>query len=344
MTQRTLIILAAAIVAAAGARLAYAQSYADIDISSLLGGTDYSTIIEDINDSGASPITLRAFPELPKPGETVRASVQSYSLDLNQTTVTWTLDGKVVLSGIGQTSYSFVANSAGKQQTLRVAVSAPTGTISQSVSFAPTEVDLIWEARSYVPPFYKGKAPMPYQGQVVITAMPATAVDPNKLIYTWKQDGKVLGPQSGYGKRSVEIKTGIVMRPMDVSVEVKAANGSYSASGKATIEMEQPKILLYNDNRLIGIQYNKAFSESTVMKVPEFTLRAEPFGFSVAEKHARPPVNLVWYVNSIPTRDVFKDSITVRRPNVTGSSNVMVKATMDDDILQSATRAITISF
>ena len=61
------------------------------------------------------------------------------------------------------TTFTFTAGSLGKTQKVTVNGVENDGTsITQSISVMPASIDLIWQAHSYTPPFYKGKALFPH--------------------------------------------------------------------------------------------------------------------------------------------------------------------------------------
>lgn len=328
--------------------ISHAQ-YNSINLDDLLndlgaGTQSYSGIIDEINSTGASPISLNAYPLNPKPGETVRATVKSYSMDLDRSTITWRLGSKVLATGIGEKSVSFQAGTTGSSQTLTVSVSSTSGQATQSVTFSPAEVDLIWEAKSYTPPFYKGKALMPYQSNVVITAMPASSIDPNKLIYTWKEDGKTLGSMSGYGKKKIEVQTGVIMKPINVSVVVSSQDGTYSATGKLSINMVSPEPVFYVNSQLLGIQFHYGIDRNILMKNNEMKLKVIPYYFSNPYKHTSPVLGYKWSINGIGTGREGDQNLTVRHPDTAGSSQVSVKIENSASILQYSTPSIIINY
>ncbi len=84
--------------------------------------------------------------------------------------------------------------------------------VTKDIPITPEDLDIIWQANSYVPPFYEGKALFPPVGTVSFVAMPGfidsngNPVNPKKLIYTWSQDTTVLGDKSGYGKNVLTVQ------------------------------------------------------------------------------------------------------------------------------------------
>ena len=112
-------------------------------------------------------------PVYPKPGSQVAVTIEAYGIDLNTSNISWTVDGKVAREGKGEKILSTTAGKEGSVTTIEATITPSGGeTIKKRFFINPQTVDIIWEARTYTPPFYKGKsAYTPYQG-VVFDAMP----------------------------------------------------------------------------------------------------------------------------------------------------------------------------
>src|SRR5690606_11304016 len=54
-------------------------------------------------------ITIQQIPRIPSPGETVSITLSGYSTNLNKATITWTLNGNILNSGVGATQIQFQA-------------------------------------------------------------------------------------------------------------------------------------------------------------------------------------------------------------------------------------------
>src|SRR3989344_6530597 len=155
-------------------------------------------------------ITLTVTPEFPRANEEVTVSARGFSIDLDRAEVSWTLNGKLEKKAVGGTIFSFRTESLGKTSALMVTVkSLSQGSFKETLTIRPAEVDVLWEALTYTPPFYKGKRMLSSSGTITVTAMPSFVVASGKtldsaaLVYSWEQDGKNLLSQSGFGKQSI---------------------------------------------------------------------------------------------------------------------------------------------
>src|SRR3989344_5968640 len=163
------------------------------------------------NISLPSELNINLVPNYPKPNSRVRLSLTMYTENLDNAQIDWYVDGKKVLSGIGEKVYTVTTSKAGTETDVEIIITLASGAkFSKSLTLKPATIDLLWQSDSYVPPFYKGKALFPSQGNVVITAMPefysgSSKVSPSSLNYSWTVNDKVLQNQSGYGKQSIKV-------------------------------------------------------------------------------------------------------------------------------------------
>jgi hypothetical protein len=212
---------------------------------------------------------------------------------------------------------------------------------AQTTIVLPAGVDLIWEAESYTPPLYKGKALYPDGGSVRIVAMPdARFGNHDNLFYTWKTDGRVLGSLSGRGRQVFERAGTILGGPLSVSVEVRETpDGPVAAAGVARIPASAPQVLAYEHDPLLGTIFDKALQGTVALEREEITVVAYPYFFSAP---ARDVLEYEWRVNS---RAAGGDkSITLRRGDETGGASVALNVTNPLTILQRAAVTLRITF
>jgi hypothetical protein len=118
-------------------------------------------------------ILVNMVPENPAPNEGVAISLNSYASNLDAVMITWRVDGKISLSGIGKKTFLLTAPAAGKTTNVSVLIALPDGDITKDIAVRPAEMVLLWQADdSYVPPFYKGKAMPSAQSEIKVVAMP----------------------------------------------------------------------------------------------------------------------------------------------------------------------------
>lgn len=248
--------------------------------------------------------------EFPEPNQSVTVTARSFSFDSDVTFLSWTYNGKNVASGKGVTSYSFNTGSAGSLHRVSVTASAKGTTFSDTLTFRVSDVLLAWEAQTYTPPGYRGRA-LPTSGALVrVHAFPeifvsaAQTVNPDNLIYQWGLDDTDARDQSGRGEKSFSFRVangkGVTHR---VSVIVTSEDKSTAAFAKVDVRVEDPQILFYEDKTLEGPRYERAQAQFSVAGGEEIRLRAEPFFFLAGSIDA---LRYQWRVDSQSIQDVSK--------------------------------------
>ncbi len=303
---------------------------------------------------GNDPVTIQINPEFPKPNQNTTVSIKSFSIDLNTTTIIWSINGTKINSGKGLTSVVVQAGANGTTKEVAAAIITSSGLpIIKTITISPAEVDLVWDAHTYTPPFYKGKGLFPYQGEITVAALPNYVVngvmaDPKTLVYTWETDSGVIGSASGYGKDSIRLQGSIILRPLNISVKVTSADSavSFSGIGRVSINPQAPVVLMYEDNPLYGTRYNQALGSSYDLKNAEIRVKAAPYYFSTPTAHDGTLLNYSWSINGSPVSQVNSTNmITLRPPQGTsGASNVSVSIKSPTGLLQYAGSGVTMNF
>lgn len=299
----------------------------------------------------AEPVTFSVVPDYPKPNEIVFISTQSFSTDLNKAIFKWTVNGKIYAEGAGMKNINIKTGKAGSLTTVSVEVStADFGVIKNDITFRPAEVTLLWQADTYVPAFYKGKALHSFNGAFKVTAIPeffnasGKRINPKNLIYTWKKNGNVDGDASGFGKDSfITSQTSYLRDGEDVSVEVSSSKDNLAGSASISVAPSVPEINLYENSPLYGIIYEHALTDNLNLSSEEITLRAEPF-FTSVENPVGGTLNFDWTLNGASV-DAFqnKNEITLRKAGSTrGRSDIGLIIQNRSKVLQSASASITI--
>src|SRR6185436_5267342 len=66
-------------------------------------------------------------PEFPHPGDTVLIELQSSAIDLSRSSITWSVDGKEIKSGVGTTLFETIAPKGGGKSTVTVSIRSSDG-------------------------------------------------------------------------------------------------------------------------------------------------------------------------------------------------------------------------
>lgn len=297
-------------------------------------------------------VDLSITPTNPKPGDEIDASIQSYGIDLNHAQISWYVNGALKASGIGIINFQTTAEALGKPMTILVKISPDTGEnpTEKSVTLSAQDVDIIWEASSYTPPFYKGKALYAPEGTVNFVAMPniinksGTRVSPANLVYKWSVDNSVVGGQSGYGKNTFKFSGSIIAKDSIVEVEVTAPDGTTGA-GIVLLTPQNPKTVFYQNDPLYGIMFNKAITNGYKLKEKEIRIDAYPYFFSVPTKSSS-NISYIWKLNDEDIPEATQKNSALFR-NTTGQSGTSkISVSVDDaaHILQHSDTAVNVDF
>ncbi len=285
-----------------------------------------------IPQGNSAPLTVTYSPTYPQAHKEVTAHVQSSRADLTQAVISWFLNGELLDTGTGLTSVRFSSGDLGKQQILQVNAETGQGTLRATVSIVPASVDLIWESDSYTPPFYRGKALNTRDTPVRIVAMPTfvtpagTILTPGSLTYRWLKDGVVQGYASGRGKNVFMLDTiSIVHGKSTISLEVISPDGAIKAGKQIAVKTHEPMVVLYENDPLLGLQFERAVGDRFNMARQETTITAIPYFFSIKDI-GDPNIDYRWNVNNQPIPDdtAGNNSITLRQEGQGGQGIVGV--------------------
>lgn len=302
-------------------------------------------------------LQIEVVPNLPGPHVNATIRVRSYSYDLDRSQISWLINGVPVEEGIGLREISFTTGDIGNKNKVDVVVQTLGGqTFTKSVIINPLKVNIIWEALSYTPPFYKGKALVPPNGFMLVTAMPelvssgGTKLKPEELVYTWEQDGFILGESSGFGRNSVVVNGKQIPRlSTSIAVTVASFDNTLQAQTSIKIPVSETKILFYEKHPLEGILYEKALEGEVILQDAEITVRGEPMYFSL-DDIARNNLTFRWEINNrdvnTPLEDQGQELVLRNESGAAGSARVSLSIESDDllRVLQDVRHSFNLRF
>lgn len=296
---------------------------------------------------GTAPLYLNINPTNPRPEDRARASVESYSTDLNSADISWFVNDSIVDRGMGIKTILFTTGKAGSETKVSVVIQTVDGLIlEKEVFIKPTSVSLIWEADTYTPPFYKGKALFSHQAVLKVTALPefidtnGVPVSPSQLIYKWKRNGTVMNESSGFGKQTLSVKGAVITRPFSINVEITTTDGTLKGNASMVVASTNPTLLLYEESPAYGTRFAKAITDVFNLNKEELTLIAVPYFFSVSYPDE---LNYSWLLNG--TLIDNKNMVTFRNENnQSGTSQLSVKTENVDKFLQFGSQKSTLKF
>lgn len=298
-------------------------------------------------------IYVKQEPELPGPNTDVKIRLEAYGTDLTRADITWSVNGTVAKTGRGETLFETNSGNVGTSKKISVVILPVGGVpVRKTITIAPQEIDLVWEARTYTPPFYKGKALPTYQSDVVVEALPnffnvngSQRIPPSSLTYTWRKEGNVVQDSSGYGRNYIAFSGSILLRPAEIMVEVKS-DTKESARALFTLPYYEPEVLVYEKSPLYGVLFNKSISDG-IQKLDnqEVAYEVYPAYFSTLTKK-NSLMSYEWAINNTQIYiDDTESSLVFRNiNNVSGRSEIKVNAKHEKNFLQNKKTVFTVEF
>ena len=298
-------------------------------------------------------ISLGLTPRYPSPLEDVIIKVTGSGTDLMRANFSWYFDGKLKDEGVGKTSFLFRTGNVGSVGTVRVIVKTVEGLrVDKSITVNPADLEIVWEADGYVPPFYKGKALATPQSRIKIVAVPnfisvtGKKIDQNTLVYLWRDEDANAGlpNDSGYGKKVLSLQMPLLIRDKTVSVEASSIGNSIRAKKEMTIPPENALILFYENNPIEGVRYENALGATYNLEGEEFSIKAEPYFFSSKDRNSG-KLSYGWILGNKEVTPDSNEVVTFKREGgVIGSEAVSVAVRNTANLLQQTSAYFVLNF
>lgn len=232
-------------------------------------------------------LEVRVTPSTPAPGERTTIVLTSTSLDLGSAQIAWTLNGNAAAAGAGERTFSFTMGASGRSTIVGVTVTPRQGPrATRTFTFRPGSVILLWEADTYTPPLYKGRALYSAGSGVRILAVPSVSdqsgapIPASELTFKWQIGEQAYADRSGLG-RDLLLITGSQLREEElVGVTVLRRDGSQAAASAIRIPATAPLARLYRADELRGVRYERALAGEEPLTTTETTIVAEPYFLS----------------------------------------------------------------
>jgi hypothetical protein len=233
--------------------------------------------------AGLDLITFVTTPKSPGALEKIVVRIESFAVDLNTANIAWNVNKEFVKDGIAEKELTITTPDFGQKTVVDVVIITAAGDkIDKQFVIAPAEVDLLFEAQTYTPPFYKGKALPTFKSLVRVTAIPrfnALTSNPKDYYYAWTYN-RNQGLGEAQGKNSVVVPMGYADSQIPVGVKVNLAGTDWTGVKNITISGVPAKVVLYERDPLLGVQFHKPLTSTLSSKETELTLYAVPYFFS----------------------------------------------------------------
>ena len=304
-------------------------------------------------NGGVNPVQYIVAPETPGPNAPVVIEVQGVGTFLGDSTITWSQNGKVMQSDIGSRTFSFKTGALGTQTQIHVVINSKTqGTITNDWVFIPSLINLVWEADTFVPPFYKGKALYSAGSPLKVVAFPTVVVNGSRLpvsslSFQWSRNNTPVPSASGTGRNTFSFNGDQLQNGENVAVDVYYG-ASKLGRGEVVIPAVDPQILLYVQDPLRGRLYDMALPNAISLTAKEISIVAAPYYFANKSLQSN-GTTYTWMLNNneITGPKSAVGLLTLRQTGSGGGSgvlNVSLQNNDSDKLVQAAETALQIVF
>lgn len=258
----------------------------------------------------AGVVDISLSPQAPEPQETVRATLTGPLVDFDKSEIYWYINEKVQVSGIGEKTFSFIVGEVEEKTTLDIIIITEQGRrFDLQKIIVPTSIDLLWEAQTYTPPFYRGKA-LPTEGSPIkVVAIPNTKDQKTKYTYSWGVNKLFpLVDYSGYNRTSFILSGTKEKYSQKVVVSASSFDGSKNTKKIIKITSVEPAVVLYEKsikNILNSPFLGQALSGAKEVNSKGLVIRAEPYFFSKTDLENN-KLEYIWKINQSSIKNLKK--------------------------------------
>lgn len=290
---------------------------------------------------GSSQLRIDSNIQSPSPFSDVTLTVNDYSLGAFGAEIRWYVDGVLVNEANNQRSLVHTVGDLGETSVVRLDLIEESGNIiSTSRSFTPVRIDIITEAQTYVPSFYKG-APLPSKQSIVrFTALlfSNNTIPDQDLVYTWTVDNELVGTGGSINNSTVEVPISF-RQNQNVQVSISQRDGTRVGSKSIPIPVVSPEIMFYQVSTLNDIS-PLAITSGVSLIGNEITLRAQPYHLDL---RSIGKVGITEW--ELRNRPLFGSGyeITLNRSQIESASRLDFSVQDSDILMQRAAGNITIN-
>ncbi len=269
--------------------------------------------------------TLSVTTKFPEPGTAVTVTLEAYTINMIDATVVWFINDVEQPNLRNERAIRLIAKELGTTEKIRARIIKPgERSLDASISITSSNTDIIIEADTYTPLFYKGRALPSKSSTIRAVAIPqgTGGENPATFSYNWEYNDSTLYGGAVLGKQSVELT---MPRYEDevLSVTVYNSDGDIVGEEQALLTAVEPELHFYEANPLRGLS-RKALGANFVLTGDETTVHGAPYFMNTDLS----PQNseYTWSVNSTPVATPENPHIiTLRRSDTPGTVSVGLK-------------------
>lgn len=282
-------------------------------------------------------------PSYPEPHDRIDAKLITGGQDRLGAALSWYVDGVEETSCKNESSCPVTVGGAGSETVLSAHLTLASGQIRKvERTIVPTRVDLVVEALTDTPVFYKGRTLPSGQSTIRAVALPFSGTAPSRLTYSWSLDGKPLPGGSQMGKDTVTF-TMPFGGSGRIAVTVTDEQGRTISKKSTEIRTVDPLIVFYEDNPLRGLS-RMALPKGYQLIGEEVTVRAESYFMNTGMQNSNTDIS--WQINGEPVNNPSDDPQTITLRSGGGAGNFRVGFFMRnlDGLLQEVRDSFMVNF
>lgn len=284
-------------------------------------------------------------PAYPAPHSTFSANIDDYSLPGQTTSVSWKVNGAIIVGNNNLRTISLESGEVGELIKIE-AILGLNGNQSMTLlkTVTPIYLDIIVEPQTRTPAFYLGRALPSIESQVNLNAIiSGLSISSNDLVYAWEVNNQVIegGPLRGRNSVAITVPRG---NSFIVSLRITRLNGADVIKKTLRLPSVEPEVYFYEKSALYGLN-SKSF-DSLNLTGNSATITAEPYYLALGTYNQ--PSLLEWAVDgkksAAPANNPYE--ITLARPagEGRGTSQVNFHIRNLNQLLQGARGQLRVNF
>lgn len=294
------------------------------------------------NAQTPNSLILEVSPEFPEAQEEYTVKLNSYNVQ--RSSIAWLVDGVENISARNSSSLTLQAGNVDTTTRIIAKVTQTDGSVIEgNRTIAPNRVDLVVDADTVVPPFYKGRQ-LPSSGSTIsATALVFTKdkLPMSSYSYVWKINNVIQNGGPIRGKNTFSF-TPSFEKEVLLSVDVLASNGRTIAREAQLIPMVKPELFFYEKNPLRGLSFT-ALADPYLFVGEEATVRAE--GYFMSRDLLGSNVLREWKINGRSASGGEEpEEITIQKEGNSGSAKLGFHVRNLAQLLQGVQKTITLKF
>lgn len=294
---------------------------------------------------GSNGVEIISKPEFPGANSVVEVSLDDYSLNTSGATILWYSNGIELTKFRNARSAILQTGDIGKKLTVQVALTRDNGLpLTAKLDIIPTKVDIVLEANTYIPSFYKGRALPSSKSTVRAIAVvhDGTQTSDTEYTYTWSLDEQVLlgGPIKG---KNILTFTMPHYEDKRLIVEVFNTDGVIVGRQSLVLNASTPELHFYEQSPLRGL-FHKEITTPFTLIGDETTIYGEPYFMNTEINNSA--TQFSWEINgeSVASDAISPNAVTLSHVGGGGNGQISLKVVNRERIPQFIEKTFQILF